>query len=369
MYYKRSRRKLARQRITFILFIIIGVAAAAAVYFFFFSDIRLNRPVLQDLGVKVPDNVTSSDKGMLYKDESDLVLMDYKGKTVWTLPTAAETKNFVSSGSVISTYGLHTAQFFTFDKKQLFATSVEKTIVSVRCGTNTVGILATAQDPNGQAHSYIYTYDLTGKNVGQIDLSNKQIIDFGIYEASDMYWTQSLDTSGVVPASYIVTFKQDGTITGSIKVNTQIVEKVSISADTIYASGTNSLIAYSYFGEKKNDTLIYGWQPYDVSTDGVNIKMLFATRLKTDSNTISSVKLMEASLSEIMIYFPREIFTAMVNQQSVYAFASDTIYIYNIAGKATGTVKLDLPITSAKKISSNYAVIWDASTSYLYKLG
>ena len=54
--------------------------------------------------------------------------------------------------------------------------------------------------------------------MGQVDLSDKQIIDFGIYGPTDMYWTLSLDTSGVVPASYIVTFKQDGTITGSIEV-------------------------------------------------------------------------------------------------------------------------------------------------------
>jgi hypothetical protein len=353
---------------TIILFIIIAIAAAAAVYFFFFSDYRINKPVLQDLGIKIPDNVTGTDNGLLYKDKSGLVLMDYKGKTVWSLPTDSQTDNFVSSNAVISTYGQHTAQFFTYDKKQLFTTTLDKTIVSVRCGTNTVGILATAQDANGQNHSYIYTYDLTGKNVGQIDLADKQIIDFGIYEASDMYWTLSLDTSGVVPASYIVTFKQNGTITGSIEVNTQIVEKVNITADTIYASGTNSLIAYSYFGEKKNDTLIYGWRPYDASIDGANIKMLFSTRSNSDANTISSVKLMDGSLAEIMIYFPREIFTALINQNNVYAFANDTIYIYNVTGKATDTIKLDSPITSAKKVSNQYAIVWDSATSYLYQL-
>ena len=99
--------------------------------------------------------------------------------------------------------------------------------------------------------------------------------------------------------------------------------------------------------------------------------MLFRTRAATDeSNTISSIKLLDSSLSEIMIYFPREIFVAFVNQNSVYAFANDTIYVYNITGKlATGQSKLDSSIQSAKKISSKYAVVWDASTSYLYQLG
>ncbi len=368
MYYKRSRRKIARQRIAIFLFIIIGIAAAAAVYFLFFSDYRVNKPVLQDLGIKIPDNVTATDNGILYQSPNGLVLMDYKGNTEWSLPTDSKTTNFISSDSIISAYGQHTAQFFTYDKKQLFTTTIDKTIVSVRCGTNAAGILLTSQDANGQNHSYIYTYDLTGKNIGQIDLSDKQIIDFGIYQSSDMFWTLSLDTSGVVPASYIVTFKQDGTITGSIEVNTQIVEKVSITGDTIYASGTNSLIAYSYFGEKKNDTLIYGWRPYDVSITGADIRMLFSTRTNADQGTISSVKLMDGSLSEIMIYFPREIFAAMVNQNNVYAFANDTIYIYNVTGKAAGTVKLETPVTSAKKISDKYAVIWDKSTSYLYQL-
>jgi hypothetical protein len=97
--------------------------------------------------------------------------------------------------------------------------------------------------------------------------------------------------------------------------------------------------------------------------------MLFSTRSNSDTNTISSVKLMDGSLSEIMIYFPREIFAAIVNQNSVYAFANDTIYVYNVAGKATDTIKLDTPIVSAKKVSNKYAVIWDSTTSYLYQLG
>ena len=369
MYYKKSRRSIARRRMAIILFIVVAVAAAAAVYFLFFSDYRINKPALQNLGLKIPNNVISSDNGLLYKDQSDLTLKDFKGETVWTLPSDSETTNAAASDAVISTYGAHTAQFFTYDKKQLFTTTLDKEITSVRCGTNTVGILATSQDADGKRHSFIYMYDLTGKNVGQIDLSDKQIIDFGIYGGSDMYWTLSLDTSGVVPASYVVTFKQDGTITNSIEVNTQIVDKVNITADAIYASGTNSLIDYSYFGEKKNDTLIYGWQPYDVSVDGANINMLYRTRTSSDeSGAISSVKLVDSSLAEIMIYFPREIFAAMVNQKGVYAFANDTIYVYNTTGLLTRTVKLDSPITGAKKINNQYAVVWDASSSYIFQL-
>lgn len=79
-----------------------------------------------------------------------------------------------------------------------------------------------------------------------------------------------------------------------------------MTGDAIYASGTNSLVSYSYFGEKNDDTLIYGWQPYDVSIEGVNIKMLYKTRTNSDAvSTISSVKLLDSTLSEVMIYFPQ----------------------------------------------------------------
>ena len=352
-----------------ILSVAVGIAAALTVYLLFFSDYRINKPDLQDLETKLPDNVISTDNGILYKNQNSLVLMDLEGATVWALSLDSESSNFIASDSIIASYGERSAQFFTYDKKQLFQTDLDQDIVAARCGTNTVGILTTTQDADGKKHSYIYMYDLTGKNVGEIDLNNRQIIDFGVYGESDMFWTLSLDTSGVVPASYIVTFKQDGTITNSIEVNTQIVEKVSITGDTIYASGTNSLISYTYFGEKKDDTLIYGWQPYDESIEAANIRMLYKTRSSSDeAQTISSVKLLDASLSEIMIYFPREIFTAMINQNGVYAFAKDTIYVYNNSGQVTKTIKLDAPIEGAKKIGNKYAIIWDASTSYIFQL-
>lgn len=352
-----------------ILFIAVSVAAALTVYFLFFSEHRINKPVLQDMEMKLPENVTSSGNGILYKNLNSLTLMDLEGATVWTLSVDSNASDFIASDAVIATYGKRSAQFFTYDKKQLFQTSLDKDILSIRCGTNTVGILTTTQDADGRKHSYIYMYDLTGNNVGEIDMKDRQIIDFGVYGASDMFWTLSLDTSGVVPSSYIVTFKQDGTITNSIEVNTQIVEKVSITGDTIYASGTNSLISYTYFGEKKDDTLIYGWQPYDESIEASNIRMLYKTRASSDeTGTISSIKLLDSTLSEIMIYFPREIFTAIINQNSIYAFAKDTIYVYNNSGQVTKTIKLDTPIEAAKKISNKYAIVWDASSSYIFKL-
>jgi hypothetical protein len=70
-----------------------------------------------------------------------------------------------------------------------------------------------------------------------------------------------------------------------------------------------------------------------------------------------------------MIYFPREIFSAMITQNGIYAFANDKIYIYNNqTGEVQKEIELDFPITQAKKISDGYAVIWDETSSYLYAL-
>ena len=220
---------MAKRRMAIILACVAAAAAVLAVYFLFFSDVRINKPPLQDLGTEIPKNVISSENGFLYKTGSELVFTDFKGQTVWTLPVVSEDDQFVASGSLIASFGKTGAQFFTFDKEQLFEVSPDKNIVSVRCGNNMAGILATDQDENGQNHSYIYMYDLKGNNVGEIDMNEKQIIDFGIYGDSDMLWTLSLDTSGVVPTTYILTFKMDGTMTNSIEVNTQIVEKVYVT--------------------------------------------------------------------------------------------------------------------------------------------
>lgn len=370
MYYVRSRRKLAKRRMAIILTCVIAAAAALAVYFLFFSENRINKPPLQELGVKLPENVIGTEKGMLYKAGNQLVLMDFKGETLWVLPVDSADENFVASEAMISSFGERDAQFFTYDKTQLFAASLDDDITSVRCGNGMAGILTRGEDENGRDYSYIYIYDLNGETVGEIDVSERQIIDFGIYGDSDILWTLSLDTSGALPTTYILTYKMDGTMTNTIEMNTQILEKVYITSDSIYASGTNSLTAYSYFGEKNGDTLIYGWQPYDVSIQGSDIKMLYKTRSNgEDIDTISSAKLINADLSEVLIYFPQEIFSAMITQNGIYAFAADTIYIYNNqTGEVVRTETLDSPIRGAKKINDQYAVIWDATASYLYAL-
>jgi len=353
-----------------ILACVIAAAGALAVYFLFFSDVRINKPPLLEMEEKLPENVKSVGDGLLYKKTDEIAFMDFKGQKVWSLPVDGDEDQFSASETMISSFGKKQAQFFSFNKELLFAAAPDDNIVSVRCGNEMAAILTSGQDENGQNRSYIYVYDMNGSNLSQIDMNEKQVIDFGIYGESDMLWTLSLDTSGVVPTTYILTFKMDGTMTNSIEVNTQIVEKVFITGDSIFASGTNSLTAYSYFGEKKDDTLIYGWQPYDTSIQGAEIKMLYKTRSDMeDTDTLSSAKLLDTSLSEVMIYFPREIFSAMITQNGIYAFANDTIYVYNNqSGEVVRQTKLESPITNAKKVSDKYAVIWDATASYLYEL-
>ena len=369
MYWRKTQKRTNKKKSIVIVVAIIAAISVFLIYLFFFSGFKISKATLLDLEMDVPENVSGTNDGFVFLDDNDLCYYDFKGEEIWKLSVDGTLSNLQTSKNAVCLYNDKIIQLFSYDKRQLFATSIDDNIEKVYCGDNAVAVLTIKTNQDGMESSNIDTYDLDGKLVGRIELKNMKILDFGIYGTSDTLWVLSLETTGVIPVSYIATYKLDSTTTGSIKMNTQIVERTFITDDSIIVSGTSTVVSNTYFGEKKADALIYGWTPRDFAVQGTNVFILYETRETALRNEgVSAVKLLNSDLSNMVIYFPEGAIDAFVVPSGIWAFAKNNIYSYTISGQTSKTIASEDPIEGAKKINNSWAIVWSNSTSYLLKL-
>ena len=127
------------------------------------------------------------------------------------------------------------------------------------------------------------------------------------------------------------------------------------------------MVSYNYFGEKQGETSIYGWEPTAVyNKDGI-LQMAYVSR--ADTVTIESVQVFAEDLSSHTIRMPRDVFSVAVSGDKLFAFSANEIDTYSLDGQLERSSKIEEPITGAKQISNDLAVVWDANKSYLMQLG
>lgn len=369
MYLKPSRRKKRRRLITILIWVAAAVGITAGVLFLLtvFTDFSPFSPLLRETETTLPENVQTVGDNLLYDQDGTLYLRDKNSAPVWEMNLDPENSKYAVSESLICTWFQADIKAYSFEREQLFTTAVASSVMDVRCGQNTIAVLTGAANESGQTLYYLTLLNTKGKQIGQVEFNTRQVLDFGFSGKDDMLWSLSLDTSGVVPISYISTYKSDGSPTSSIENNTQVIEGVYITSDSIFATGTNDLFAYNYFGEKQGETLIYGWAPAYVSIDGTDAVLAYTSRSRGAS--IESAKLFFPDLSQMIFYLPRGTFSIAVTQNALYAYTENTVSEYRISGELVKTTKLDYTLTSAKQLSDTLAVCWDKDgKSYLMQL-
>ena len=372
-YRKYSIERTAVKRRRVFPLIIIAVCAVVTVvflYMFFATNIFVDRSsTLLKASEVLPEECVGTQNNILYLTDGKLTCIDLEGNVKWSTASDAKYDRLQASDSVISLYCDMGAVFFDYDATPLFILDMESQITGVSCGKDVVGVMVT-QKEEADSSSFFHIYDHTGKELSTIDFTSKHILKSGIYGDSDIIYVLSLDTTGVVPMCYITTYKSDGTITGSISVNTQLLDNVIISDSQIFASGTNSLTSYSYFGEQQKEALIYGWEPYDSYVSGSDVMMMYTARGTEPENTegLFSIKVLDESFNETMIYFPEAANYICCSESRIYAFGEMNIYVYNIQGEQINTIELTSPIVKAKSLGNGYAIVEESTASYILKL-
>ncbi len=370
MYLRPTRRKKRRKMTNLIVWIAIAAAAVVGVFLLLynFTDLQLFKPLMKETDVPLPQTVQANESGVLFMEENTLYLRDQKGGAVWDLKLDTPDAKFSASPSLICTYAQANLQALSYTKEQLFSASAAANIIDARCGKSTIAVLTSATDEATQKTFYYLTLFNSKGQAGQVEYKARQVIDFGFTGDSDTLWSLSLDSSNVTPVSYITTYKSDGSPVGSIENNTQIIERVKLTGDTIYASGTNNIFSYNFFGEKQNEALIYGWEPASASVTQTGFEAAYVPRRAGAS--FESAKLFSTDLSETVMYLPQKTFGVAVTQNRFYAYTPNAVMTYQLSGSLEKTTKLEYTLTSAKQLSDTLVVAWDREgKSYLMQLG
>ncbi len=367
MYFKPARRRRMGTRTIIIIAAAAAAGAFALLYFLGIIPSFKFTSNVQALDFALPETVSANKNGILYNQNNTLHLIDAEGKEHWSLNLELSDASTATSEELIVNYVGKTVQAMRYSKEQLFKTSLDSNIVKAAAGKNTVAVQTTAQSDTDGTLRYLHLFNISGERIGQIDsLSDKQIIDFGFYGESDMFWVLALDVSGVVPASEIITFKPDGSPTTTILISSEIVERVFVTDSTIFASGTNTLSSFTYFSTKQAEQPVFGWKAAASSAQPAAVKLAFIPRTK--STEIDAARVYSADLSMVHIRLPRNVFSVAVTQNRLYAFSAETVYIYTMDGTLEKQLSLDAPITRAQQLSDTTAVLWDNQKSYIMSL-
>jgi len=369
MYLKPSRRKKAKLRM--MLIIIIAAATAGvfvALYFLGVTPkISLFGSAVHSLDYALPDAVTANENGIIYNQNDTLYLADNLGNEIWSQELELQDATTVASSHLICNYAGKSLQVMKYDKEQLFSTAIDSDIMSAAAGVDNVAVLTGSTTEQGVTNYYISIFNTKGEQTGrQIDFSSRQVMDFGFHGENDMFWALALDTSGVVPVSVITTYKADGSMTGNIQINTQIVEDVFLTDTAIFASGTNALTSYTYFSEKQAEQAIYGWKPAAESITPQAVALAYIPRSTVQD--IDTTRVYGTDLSYMHVRLPRNIISLAVTQNKLYAFTSEAVYIYTRDGALEREITLDTAITKVKQVSDTMVILWNQQRSFIMDL-
>ena len=112
-----------------------------------------------------------------------------------------------------------------------------------------------------ETSAQLLIYELTGRQIDQVDLAGQIVMDFGFFSNGALLWVMTMDTSGSVPMSIITTYQPGRQTLGSVREIEEVVYRTLFQASQLRAVGTTYIKTYDYAGSEitSERKLVYGW--------------------------------------------------------------------------------------------------------------
>lgn len=303
---------------------------------------------------------------IVYANGDLLTCLDSSLKTVWQLRMYTSGLNYTASDNVIVATSENAIQVINSESNPLFTKQLEEgTIRSARAGKDKVAI-SVDQQLTDSTVSYIIVFDLNGNDLYKLTTTGRNIIDYGFDAESSQLYVLELDVDGAVPVSRISTFRPETqAMTGINDLKDQLVGRVYITDDRIYAMGTSYLTTFTALKQSQK-LLVYGWTVEDICTAG-DPTFVYVQSAEMNS-TLSVARIIRASGNDIKINLPPGVTSVMDTGEKIYCFTSDSIFVYTVEGKYQRTHTLPFAIKGAKKAINGYAFITAGEAVYLLPL-
>ena len=364
--FKLADKKKAALRLALLLAAFVAIAAAVYGLVSLFKN-RTVASALTPMGFVLGDNYTFSGSGFLYFSGDKLIyddIADNKKDTTYKVSTGDV--SLAASTGISVLYHDTAVQIIGAQDALVFSGSVR----SVACGNTHVAVLR--EDSGGNVALLIY--DKTGTQTDQMDFKTTTPVAFGFSNTADeTLWTLEIGVSGSLPVSSVTTYNlSTQRTTGVMTVQSQLIDKVLFTQNSVFLSGTDNIIRYALPGNSEAYRLVvYGWKLLDYTFFGSAPLMLYAERNAQTVGTVKLYQLPEGDVADASIHsvqLPAGTVGMFVAGGKFYACTADTMYVYTAAGKLSTTISLTVSADSVTKLSDSYMLVESGGALYTLSL-
>lgn len=228
-------------------------------------------------------------------------------------------------------------------------------VLNVQCGNAFIAVLK--REPNETLVIYLYT--LRGEEITPIKCADKFILDFGFSSASDILWTLSLNTGGVVPISILTTYgATTSALTGISEYSSQVIDKVLFSESNIYVVTTHYV--FSLTPQRKEaypPKLIYGWALNDSSLSGAKPVLMLVPRDSLSSRIINSVQILTLPDETMTFSPPPNTLNVFLSNGRIVCATATNLYIYTLKGELKSDYPFSSPIEEVIKLDDTHLLL------------
>ena len=365
MRKKAKNKRFSKKSIAFLISIFVVLAIFVIGIVMFSTRGREVEDALVPLPFASDSAFFAVGNTVVYSDSELLTCIDTAMNTQWQYDLYTDDFSFEAAENNIVAYGANIIHVIDSTGQHLFSTQIEGAIESTRICADKVAVYVTRQT-NEETKSYIVIFDMTGQSLHKIDITNKYVLDYGFDSDSDELFILELDASGAAPISRISTYRAETqAMTGFMEKKDQLIDRVFIYNDIIYASGTNRLTIRSSLEELDQQILIYGWMLEDVLLSD-SPEFVFVPSNSGASYDIARIIAVDGS--ETVINLPPNVFSVLHTKDRIYCFASNDIFVYTSDGKYQRTHSLSFKIDGMRKAMDGYVFVTQGDTVYLLPL-
>ncbi|MGI6168402.1 MAG: DUF5711 family protein [Christensenellales bacterium] len=359
----RHKKKKRKKRLTLLLAGIFLVAAVLLVLFFLLRSGTASAN-LQQLPFSSDSLYTSFDNGIVSIQGKSLTATDENLEPLFeTTLSLSDTKVSVEN-DIICVYTDDELQALNL-KGEVLLSVQPQAISAVHSSPDSIAVLCDLPDGS----QVVRLYDLGGNELATIE-ANYTILSFG-FNSDGNLWTLALDTSGVVLASRITTYKDQGnSINGIISLESQIIQDVLFSKQQIYAAGTNHIIGSNYIGETQDSILVYGWNLMGSRINAQDEAVFLLTPRMEDVGTpiYNAARIIHMNGGDHTTQLPPDCTYVLLGEDRFYALAGNILYVYSLDCELLRKTQIPFEAEVLQPACGNRAFLTSGQEVYLLEL-
>lgn len=281
-----------------------------------------------------------------------------KGELLWEVtPDGTQGFQCAASNDLMALYKAGMLYVYDSTGRVSFSTSAEENIADVAVGVSRAAIRY--QDDS------IRIIDSTGKEVERIENAQGQVLDFGLYSASDLMWVLTLNAEGIEPECTLNIYQPGKLLIAGYSTTDQLYYRPIMHGSTICIAGTQTLDIRNTNDMSESSLLTYGWTLRDWYA-GNDLTILMALTEQGENPT--SLRIIRGQ-EQRDVRMHAGCTDLMLGENYVYGFSGSTIIGIPVA--SGNAQSWSLPYAADEvlcRLSGSRALLSGAGKVYLVEL-